>query len=126
MYGVSVRQRFISRHYLPFEAGKESTPHSHHYTVEVCTFGKTLDAKGFLIDIVDLQRNLDGLALDLEGRLLNELIEFKGKTPSLENLAYMFWEKIRSSVKDFSLERIRVTIWEEEGPSASYEGDAVM
>jgi 6-pyruvoyltetrahydropterin/6-carboxytetrahydropterin synthase len=122
MYSVSVRQKFITQHYLPNETGKERIPHSHHYSVEVCVYGEKLNAHGFLVDIVDLKRTLDHLIQQLSDRLLNDLKEFHGKNPSLENLASVLWNKIIPHIESNIVDSVKVTVWEEEHIYASYEG----
>jgi 6-pyruvoyltetrahydropterin/6-carboxytetrahydropterin synthase len=123
MYSVSVRQKFIAQHYLPHETGKEHTPHSHHYFVEVRVYGEKLDGDGFLIDIIKLERALDHFVQQLSDRLLNDLDEFCGKNPSLENLAYVLWEKIAPHLKGTPVDTARVTVWEEEHIYASYKAN---
>lgn len=122
MYSVSVRQKFIAQHYLPHETGKERTPHSHHYFVEVRVYGEKLDGQGFLVDIVDLKHTLDHFIQQLSDRLLNDLDEFYGENPSLENLAYVLWEKIAPHLKGTNADTVRVTVWEEEYIYATYKG----
>ena len=73
MYSVSVREKFIARHFLPHEIGREQTPHSHHYFVEVRVYGEKLDRKGFLMDIVTLRHALDTFLRQLNDTLLNDL-----------------------------------------------------
>jgi len=123
MYSVSVRQKFIAQHFLPNETGKEHTSHSHHYFIEVCGYGEKLDGQGFLIDIVDLKDVLDRHIQQFSNRLLNDLDEFHDKTPTLENLANLFWIKIASHLKSTKVSSMKVTIWEEEHVYASFEGD---
>ena len=86
-YSVSVREKFITKHFLPRETGKESTPHSHHYYVEVCLLGEKLETQGFLFDIVELKHLLLHLIEQLRDRLLNDLDEFRSINPTLENVA---------------------------------------
>ena len=125
MYSVSVHKKFISQHYLPNELGKEQSPHSHHYTVEACVFGEILTSEGFLIDIIELQHTLDSLLIQFEDKLLNDLQEFRGSNPSLETVAFVIWEKIKSALQNPRITCLKVTVWEEEGPCASYEGAIV-
>jgi 6-pyruvoyltetrahydropterin/6-carboxytetrahydropterin synthase len=121
-YSVSVRQKFIAQHYLPHETGKEHTPHSHHYFVEVRVYGEKLNEHGFLIDIVDLKHTLDHFVQQMSDRLLNDLDEFYEKNPSLEMLAYVFWEKIAPHLKGTNVTTARVVVWEEEHIYASFQG----
>jgi 6-pyruvoyltetrahydropterin/6-carboxytetrahydropterin synthase len=122
VYSVSVRQKFIAQHYLPHETGKEHAPHSHHYFVEVRVYGEKIDGKGFLIDIIDLGDFLKHFTSQLSDRLLNDLDEFSGKNPSLENLAYVLWKMIAPHLKGTNVDTARVTVWEEEHIYASYKG----
>jgi 6-pyruvoyltetrahydropterin/6-carboxytetrahydropterin synthase len=122
MYSVSIREQFIARHFLAKETGKEGTPHSHHYFVEVCAFGDRLDAQGFLINIVDLKHQLHLLVNEICDRLLNDLEVFRGTIPTLENLAHQLWVQIAPRLKGTNVSSIKVTVWEEEYICASFEG----
>jgi 6-pyruvoyltetrahydropterin/6-carboxytetrahydropterin synthase len=121
MYSVSLREKFISQHFLPHETGKESVPHSHHYFVEVCLFGEKLDDQGFLFDIVDLKHVLLHLLEEFRDRLLNDFDEFRSNNPTLENVAHLFWIKIAPRLKGTNVSSMRVTVWEEEHIYASFE-----
>ena len=121
VYSVSVREKFITQHFLPQETGKESTPHSHHYFVEVCVYGDTLDAQGFLFDIVGLKHHLLLLVEQLRDRVLNDLEDFQGITPTLENVAHLLWTKIAPRLEGANVSSMRVTVWEEEHICASFE-----
>jgi 6-pyruvoyltetrahydropterin/6-carboxytetrahydropterin synthase len=122
-YSVSVRQKFVAQHFLPNETGKESAPHSHHYFVEVCVSGERLDAHGFLLDIIDLKHVLLHLIEELRDRLLNDLDEFRGINPTLENLANLLWAKIAPLLKGTNVSSMIVTVWEEEHIYASFESE---
>lgn len=122
IYSVSVREKFISQHFLLQETGKERAPHSHHYFVEVCVYGERLDAQGFLYDIVDLKHRLLLLLEPLRDRLLNELEELRGINPTLENVAHLLWIGLAPDLKDTNVSSMKVTVWEEEHIYASFEG----
>ncbi len=121
VYSVSVREKFITQHFLPHETGNESTPHSHHYFVEVCVYGDTLDARGFLVDIVALKRCLLHLVEQVRDRVLNDLDDFRTLTPTLENVAHLLWIKIAPRLKGSNVSAMKVTVWEEEHIYASFE-----
>lgn len=121
MYALSVRRDFIAQHYLiGGDWGAENELHSHHYQVEVQLEGDQLDQHGFLVDIVDLELNLNGLLARYRDQILNELPEFSGLNPSLEHFSRIFCQALSKSIHAANVRSVTVRVWENELAWASY------
>ena len=119
LYSVTVRREFIARHYLVGgDFGPENEPNSHRYRVEVRYEGPRLDRHGFLLDIAEIRRRLDGLVERYRDRTLNELPEFAGLNPSVENFARILSDRLVVAAPNVTA--LEVTIWEDRDASASY------
>lgn len=113
MYRVAVKRDFVAQHYLVGgDWGLENQRHSHHYQVEVELAGRTLDAHGYLVDIVDIESHLDALVDYYRDRTLNELPEFAGLNPSIEHFSRLFCRQLKERLKAAALDSIQVKIWE--------------
>ena len=122
MYTVAVERDFMARHFLfGGDWGAENEPHSHNYVVEVQLRGERLDEHGYLVDIVEIERNLDTLVAYFRDRLLNDLDEFTGLNPSIENFSRVLLRRFLDGVGAGTLSSIRVRIWENKIAYASYE-----
>jgi 6-pyruvoyltetrahydropterin/6-carboxytetrahydropterin synthase len=120
MYTLAVKRDFVARHYLVGgDWGAENELHSHHYRVEVQLQGKDLDAHGYLVDIVALEAHLMELVAYFRDRTLNDLPEFAGLNPSIENLARLMGQDLLGRVKE-PLHSLTVKIWENDIAWAAY------
>jgi 6-pyruvoyltetrahydropterin/6-carboxytetrahydropterin synthase len=121
MYTLAVRRQFIARHALiGGDWGRENFPNSHRYLVELQIGGPELDQHGFLVDIVDVERHLDGLIEHYAERLLNELPEFEGLNPSLEHFARIIALALDEGIQRNSITSIKVVLWEDDSAWAAY------
>ena len=121
MYTVAVQRDFIAQHYMiGGDFGPENHLHSHAYRVEIRLTGATLDRHGFLVDIDPLSAGLDEVLASVRDKILNDLPEFHGLNPSIENLAQILCRAVNSRVRDTRLSEIRVTIWESASAWAAY------
>jgi len=115
MFQVAVRRHFTARHFLiGGDWGGENQPHEHGYTVEVRLEGPCLDGHGFLMDIVEIEGRMDGIANRLQGSLLNELPEFAGLNPSVERLADSCCRWFLDGLKKPSISAVEVRVFENE------------
>jgi 6-pyruvoyltetrahydropterin/6-carboxytetrahydropterin synthase len=122
MYTTAVKRDFVAQHFLiGGDWGAENSKHSHHYQVEVQLSGATLDAHGYLADIVDITRALDELCAYFREQTLNDLLEFAGLNPSIEHLARIFCHAFMQRIRASNLARVRVQIWENEIAWSAYE-----
>lgn len=121
MYKVAVKRDFIARHFLvDGDWGVENQLHAHHYVVEVQLEGPDLDQHGYLVDIVDIEKNLDGLVAEYRDRTLNELSAFEGLNPSIEHFARILCTLLNRSINAPNISAVTVVIWENNIAWASY------
>jgi 6-pyruvoyltetrahydropterin/6-carboxytetrahydropterin synthase len=110
---LKVKDRFQAAHYLKGYKGKCEKVHGHTFHVEVQIRVRELDAVGIGIDFTEIKRALAEILPD--HTLLNEVYDFN---PSAENISRHLFQQLH---KQFPVER--VTIWESEDASATYEQD---
>jgi 6-pyruvoyltetrahydropterin/6-carboxytetrahydropterin synthase len=121
MYSLGVRREFSALHYLiGGDWGEENIEHSHRYRMELVLEATELDGHGFLVDIVEVERHLNEVAADFQGKTLNSLAVFKDINPSIERLAAIIHGSFRERLASFQLETLAVTIWEDDIAWTSY------
>jgi 6-pyruvoyltetrahydropterin/6-carboxytetrahydropterin synthase len=124
MYKLGVKRDFIAQHYLiGGDWGSENQKHSHHYQLEVQLKGKSLDDHGYLLDIVKVNEYLEQLILTTRDRTLNELEEFQGLNPSIENLACISYQFLYRPLHDIGITDLKVKVWEDAIAWISYQED---
>jgi 6-pyruvoyltetrahydropterin/6-carboxytetrahydropterin synthase len=122
MYTVAVKRDFNARHFLiGGDWGPENSPHAHHYQVELQLHGEGLDHHGFLVDIVDIERALDGLVARYRDQTLNELPEFEGLNPSIEHFSRILCQSLSAHIRAGNIHTLTVKLWENEIAWASYQ-----
>ena len=121
MYTLAVQRDFIASHYLVGgDWGLENQLHAHHYRVEVLLEAPELDRHGYIVDIVDLEANLEGLVDYYKDQTLNNLPEFKDLNPSIEHFCRIFLKAISGKIIAKNLTALTVKIWENEIAWTSY------
>lgn len=121
MYTVAVKRDFIAQHYLiGGDWGAENHLHSHHYQVELQLQGVELDRNGYLVDIVEIERNLEELIACYRDQTLNDLEEFAGLNPSIEHFSRILCESLALQVKAPNIKRVTVKLWENEIAWSAY------
>lgn len=124
MYTLAVRRDFIARHFLiGGDWGPENDPNSHHYVLELRLNGEELDQHGYLCDIVDVEKHLDGLVAYYKEQMLNEKPEFEGLNPSIEHFARILAVALRERIVAPNVISLQVVLWENENAWASYSID---
>jgi 6-pyruvoyltetrahydropterin/6-carboxytetrahydropterin synthase len=122
MYSVTVRTDFIAQHFLiGGDWGPENERNSHHYVLELQLDGAELDQHGYLLDITQVEAALSEVRVAYADRVLNDLPEFAGLNPSIEQFARIVCQRLAQRVAAPNLSSIRVRLWENERASASYE-----
>lgn len=120
-YVVAVKRDFVAQHFLiGGDWGAENVRHSHHYVVELQLEGDWLDRHGYLVDIVDIERNLEALVAHYRDRTLNDLPEFAGLNPSLEHFARILCQSLAERLRAETLTAVTVKLWENEIAWAAY------
>ena len=121
MYMVSVKRDFKAQHFLiGGDWGPENELHEHHYHVEVQLEGEVLDKHGYLVDIVDIEHHLQALVEHYRDKILNELAEFAGLNPSIENFSRIMGQKFSSNIAAANISAVTIRIWENDIAWSSY------
>jgi len=121
MFTLGIERRFIARHRMVGgDWGPENELHSHPYRLELAVEGETLDGHGFLVDLVDLDRRLDGLIDQYRERILNELPAFAGLNPSLENFARILCTSLVAETETAGFGAVTVRLWESDSAWAAF------
>ncbi len=119
-YSVTVHREFVAWHFLiGGDFGTENERNSHRFRVEVRYEGPRLDRHGFLLDIAEIRRLLDGLVRRYRDHTLNELPEFAGLNPSVENFAQILSDRLAPAATP-NVTALEVTVWEDGDAAASY------
>jgi 6-pyruvoyltetrahydropterin/6-carboxytetrahydropterin synthase len=122
MYTLAVRKDFIARHYLiGGDWGSENLPNSHHYLLELKLSGSVLDIHGYLVDIIEVEKNLDEVVTHYNEKMLNDLPEFDGINPSIENFARILCNSFAERLKTPNISKIKVVLWENEKAWVSFK-----
>ena len=121
MYALGVQRDFVAQHFLiGGDWGAENLKHSHHYRLEVRLEAEALDQHGYLVDIVDVERQLDTLVATYRDATLNDLPDFAGLNPSIEHFCRIVCQSLAARIQAKNLTALRVTIWENQIAWASF------
>ncbi|HEY8377500.1 MAG TPA: 6-carboxytetrahydropterin synthase [Nannocystis sp.] len=116
-------RQFVAWHFLTVPgAGSEGVRHSHNYRLELTLYGQTLDRCGYLADLDAVRDLVDEVMARYADTTLNDAPEFAGLNPSLEHFARVIGDRLARAVDPARIERVRVTLWEDEDTWASWEG----
>ena len=122
MYTVAVKRDFIARHYLiGGDWGPENSLHAHHYQIELQLFGDQLDQHGYLVDIVDIERNLNAQVAHYRDCTLNDLAEFAGLNPSIEHFSRILCQALCAHIQAPNIHLLKVKLWENDIAWAAYQ-----
>lgn len=121
MYSLGVRREFIARHKLVGgDWGPENYPNSHRYVLELQLESRELDVHGYLVDIVEVEKQVAAIIDHFKEQMLNDLPEFDGLNPSLENFARIVAVWLDGRLRASTIHSLRVVLWENEAAWASY------
>ncbi len=124
MYTLSVKRDFIARHFLVGgDWGAENELHAHHYTIELQLSGGSLDAHGYLVDIVAVEALLDEIVAGYRDRTLNDLPPFSGPNPSIEHFSRILAQELDRGIRAANITTLTVVIWENDIAWASHRLD---
>ena len=119
-YTVGLLRAFVAEHRLVGgDWGKENERHSHPYRLEVVFEGDTLDAHGYLIDIAVVEPRLDALCDRYRGSMLNDLPEFAGKNPGVEQFASVIAKRLAPELARSPVRAVTVKVWESDSAFAT-------
>ncbi len=121
MYTLGLRRDFIARHFLiGGDWGAENYPNSHHYMLELQLSGSELDQHGYLVDLVEVENRLNETIARYRDQMLNDLPEFAGLNPSIENFVRILALRLNESIAAPNVSTLTVRLWENESAWASY------
>jgi 6-pyruvoyltetrahydropterin/6-carboxytetrahydropterin synthase len=121
MYTLSLKRDFIATHFLiGGDWGPENFPNSHHYVLDLQLSGESLDQHGYLVDLVEVEKKLNELVAHYRQKTLNELPEFSGLNPSLENFVRILATTLNVRIPAENIHTVRAVLWENENTWASF------
>lgn len=121
MYTVTVSIDFVAQHFLTVpDPGPEGEIHSHHYELAAECTGPELNEYGYLLDIDDLTHALETIEERYRDELLNDLDEFSGLNPSVEQFARIVADRL-AAIDMPGVETLRVKLHEDDIAWAAYE-----
>jgi 6-pyruvoyltetrahydropterin/6-carboxytetrahydropterin synthase len=122
MYEVKVVTQFAAAHQLRMFQGKCEKLHGHNWRIEVCLAGDRLNDAGLLMDFREVKEATNGILEELDHSFLNELPQFRDRSPSSENIAAYVFQKLTNKLNDSPVRVLKVTAWESDSAAASYRG----
>ena len=121
MYILGVRRDFIARHFLiGGDWGPENFPNSHHYVLELQLEGKELDQHGYLVDIVDVEKQLNEIVQYYKDQMLNDKPEFAGLNPSIEHFSRILTMSLSERINAKNISALKVVLWENESAWSAF------
>ncbi len=96
--------------------------HGHNYKLIVTVTGEVNPDTGYLVDLKRLKGLIRQEVSDrFDHRNLNlDVPDFKELNPSVENIAYVIWHRLRAVIRE-NLE-LKITLYETERNFVEYEG----
>ena len=120
-YRLSLQRDFEARHYLiGGDWGVENVEHAHPYRIEWVLEGSVLDQHGYLVDLVAVEDLLEATLRVFRGHVLNEMPDFAGLNPSLENFARILATRLAAGLDGAGLSAHVVRLWESPTAWASF------
>ena len=123
MYEVSVRAHFSAAHSIRDIGGNCENLHGHNFKVEVYLQSEELREDGTVMDFRELKSELNSVLDLLDHTNLNDIPPFDQINPSSENIAEYIYRELKSGIENmgaYSVNNIRVNVWESETSMASY------
>jgi 6-pyruvoyltetrahydropterin/6-carboxytetrahydropterin synthase len=101
--------------------GRLTVPHGHNYTLDVTIRGPIDPTTGMVVDLAALKRVVNDTVVDrFDHADLTADPAFRGRIPTLENLAIVIWELLEPKVGPERLWQLRV--WEDPTLWVDYRG----
>ncbi len=123
MYHLTILTHFAAAHNLLNYQGDCENLHGHNWRVEVTVTATELDDAGLGIDFKILKKHSNEVMDYLDHKYLNDLDAFKGLSPSSERIAKFIYERLETSLADYSAKMEKVTVWESDNAYATYTAD---
>ena len=116
MYEIKIIEEFSGAHNLRNYKGKCEELHGHNWRVEVVLYKSTLNSQGMVLDFKELKDKVKRVLSGMDHKHLNNLIYFKRKNPTSENIARFIHDKLSKVLKC----RIKISVWETTNACASF------
>lgn len=119
-FEMAVDSFFGARHFIEPGTG---APHHHSYRVEATFVTSEPDHNGFAVGFANVRNIVDSTVMAYSETLLNTEDPFKEITPTTENLARVFHQKISAKLQELDVPSVgldRIRVWESPTNSASY------
>lgn len=110
---------FSSAHIIPGHPGLCKNIHGHTYKLKVYVESQKLNELQMVMDFADLNKILKEAIRDFDHNYLNNLMEFKDKIPTAENIAYILFYRIKDMLPQF-LKLQKVEVYENDSSCAIY------
>ena len=124
MYILKVTDSFSAAHRLRGYEGKCENLHGHNWKVEAEVHIAAVNEIGISMDFKAVKTLLKEALSAYDHRDLNDLPEFAKENPSAEHLARNVHRRLRQRLDGSGVSRVRVTVWESESASCTYEEHA--
>ena len=122
MYRVAVRRQFVAQHFrIGGEWGPERARGGRVRPEELELAGAALDRHNFLVDIVEIEKQLDAACAYYRDQTLNTLPEFENTNPSVELFAQRLAERLNAMIPAQNIRNLTVRVWENDIAWAAYE-----
>lgn len=117
MYELMVEDNFDAAHALRGYKGSCENMHGHTFRVQIFLSGEKLNQIGIMMDFREVKGILGNVIKRYDHTTLNDLEEYKTNNPSSENISKNIYDQLKKELPELN----RVTVWESERTSASYE-----
>lgn len=89
--------------------GKAAAPHGHDYVLDAYYRGMVATEDGMIVNITDIKPLLAEVLGGLEGRFLNEEVDyFRARRPTAENVVDFLWQELPAQIASGRLVRLRL------------------
>lgn len=120
MFKLKVTSHFSAAHRLNGYQGDCANLHGHNWKVQVGITCLEQDNIGLTIDFKEVKKRLNGVMAELDHKCLNDLLCFRDKNPTSEELAKHLYKKLTEAFSDLSCKVSEVEVWESENSSLVY------
>ena len=112
-YQLCLQRDFEASHFLiGGDWVAENEVHPNAYRLEWIVEGQDLDEHGYLVDLTKVEQHLETVLAGYRGRLLNDLPEFAGINPSLEQFCRILSSQLAAHLAGDGLQAHVVRLWE--------------
>ena len=121
MYILKVSDTFSAAHRLRGYEGKCENLHGHNWKIEAEVHIAAVNEIGVSMDFKAIKNLLKEVLGHYDHCNLSDLPEFSKENPSAEHIARNIHRRLHESLKGTGVSRLRITVWESENASCTYE-----